>query len=101
MFDNAKLFQTDTLSGNGYTEPTPEPEQPENPPVDPDPDNPNPDDPNPDDPDEPEVPEQGGNAPSTGEVKPTPSPDEGFEDVEGVEPTDPDNGSTSDGSGWT
>ena len=96
MLDNAKIYHTDILSENGFVEPEPEPDEPENPPIDPDPDDPNPDTPDPD------VPEQGGNTgPSTGEVRPSPNPDVGFDDVVGTEPTDPDQGSTSDGSGWT
>ena len=91
LLDNSKVYHSAT-----YTEfeipALPEPE----PPVDPDPPVVNPDIPEPE-PEEPEEPK----GPETGEVRPSLNPDVGFDDVTGTEPTEPDDGETNDGSGWT
>lgn len=89
LLDNAKVYHSAT-----YTEfdipALPEPE----PPVDPEPPVVEPDVPEDPKPEEPKGPE-------TGEVRPSPNPDVGFDDVTGIEPTEPDDGETNDGSGWT
>lgn len=89
MFDNVKFYHSNEKTETGVTEPEPPTVEPEDP-------TPDPDDPTPDDPSE----EGGTTGPATGDVRPAPNPDVGFDDIGDI-PTKPDSGEESDGDGWT
>ena len=93
MFDNVKFYHSNEKTETGVPEPEPPVVEPDDPTPDPDPDDPTPDNPG----DE----EGGTTGPSTGDVRPSPNPDVGFDDVVGTEPTKPDTGDESDNGGWT
>lgn len=96
LVDNSRIYQSNTYTDFELPEPPAPPVvEPEEPVVP---------DPKPDEPDQPITPDPKPNEPTgpeTGEVRPSPNPDVGFDDVTGTEPTEPDNGETSDGGGWT